>query len=288
MKTVTELLPALRRQDRLLNLTRDAVCSARASRRSLFGSDRPLPNFLVLGAQRAGTTSLHQHLCEHRLIAKPLAKEVQFFTTHYDRGESWYRAHFPYLQPGQQTFESSPYYLFQPYVPRRVATLLPEAKFLVLLREPTARAFSHYLHSRHLGVENLSFEDALDAEDARLAEAERLGIESPEGESLHRSFSYKSRGLYAAQLERWLEHVAPEQLMVVKSEAYLRDPATVVSAVVTWLGLPTVEVQKRANSNVLAASAGSTLAPSTKQRLTEYFQDDAAQLSKMGFDVTWQ
>ena len=287
MKTVTELLPVLRRQDRLLNFTRDTVCSLRASGRSMLGSDRPLPNFLVLGAQRAGTTSLHQHLSEHRLIAKPLAKEVQFFTSHYGRGEAWYRAHFPYLQPGQLTFESSPYYLFQPYVPRRVATLLPEAKLLVLLREPSARAYSHYLHSRHLGVENLSFEDALDAEDARMAEAERLGIESPAGESLHRSFSYKSRGLYAAQLERWLEHVSREQLMVVKSETYLRDPETVVSDVVTFLGLPKGEVQKRANSNVLASSAGSTLDPSTKQTLTEYFEDDAARLKTM-VDVAWQ
>jgi hypothetical protein len=227
-------------------------------------------------------------LCEHRLIAKPLAKEVQFFTSHYDRGESWYRAHFPRLQPGQQTFESSPYYLFHPYVPRRVATMLPEAKLLVLLRDPSARAYSHYLHSRHLGIENLSFEDALDAEDARMAEAERLGIESPAGASLHRSFSYKSRGLYAAQLERWLEHVSRNQLMVVKSETYLRDPESVVTDVVTFLGLPEGGVEKKANSNVLATSSGTTLAPSTKQRLIEYFEDDAARLKMMGLDVIWQ
>src|SRR5215216_7751234 len=133
---------------------------------------RPLPDFLVLGAQKAGTTALYAYLRRHPQIAGPSWKEVSFFDRHYARGESWYRGNFPSRpatwlarrRAGAEPIvgEASPGYLFHPHAPQRVATLLPNVRLIALLRDPVDRALSHYHHELALGRESLSFEEAIE------------------------------------------------------------------------------------------------------------------------------
>ena len=289
MRTITQVFPALRRHERLLNATRTTISSARATGRTLRGGNRPLPNFLIIGAQRGGTTSLHEDLCKHELVAKPLSKEVQFFTLNHEHGERWYRSHFPRLEPGQQTFESSPYYLFHPAAPARVAAMLPDAKFLVLLRDPVARAYSHYLHSCAVGVEQLSFDEAIDAEETRLTQAESLGLDSPEGVRIHRNFSYKSRGMYSEQLSRWFSHVPRSQLLILKSEDWFRNPGDVYIDVLRFLSLPQFAPQKWARSNILASnSASAGMSQETRDKLHQHFESDSEQVRRLlGWETAW-
>ena len=128
---------------------------------------RPLPDFLVIGAQKAGTTALYAYLRWHPGITGPSWKEVSFFDRHWWRGEFWYRGQFP-LRSGQRLVgEASPSYLFHPLAPERVRSLVPEAKLIALVRDPVDRAYSHYQHEVALGREPLSFEDALAAEAER-------------------------------------------------------------------------------------------------------------------------
>lgn len=239
--------------------------------------DRPLPHFVILGTQRGGTTSLHEDLSRHSLVSPPLAKEVQYFTVNYARGERWYRAHFPRRRPDQQTFEASPYYLFHPDAPARAAATLPQTKFIVLLRNPVSRAYSHYLHSCALGVEDLPFADALKAEEVRLKEAERLGINSSEGRRLHRNFSYKSRGMYAPQLSRWLTYVPATRIKVLKSEEWFADPSQTYAEVLDFLGLPHFIPQTWAAANVLGSRA-SQMSPQIEEQLKEHFAADGQEL----------
>lgn len=254
----------------------------------MLGGNRPLPNFLILGTQRGGTTSLHEDLYKHQLVARPLAKEIQFFTLNFDRGDRWYRSHFPRLRPGQLTFESSPYYLFHPAAPARAAAMLPAAKFIVLLRNPTRRAYSHYLHSCALGVETLPFEEAIAAEELRLKEADTLGIDSPEGRRIHRNFSYQARGLYAEQLRRWLTYVPSSRVNIQKSEAWFKNPDETFSEVLDFLELPRFTPKIWAMSNSRRSSAP-PMHTDTQMQLNRYFAADSEELRRLlGWKTAWE
>ena len=164
MSGLAELVPTL--PDPVRAVLRNAVWTY--GRATSFG--RPLPDFLILGAQKAGTTALYSYLRKHPSIIGPSWKEVSYFDRHYARGPAWYRGNFPnkLRTRGALVGEASPSYLFHPLGPRRVRELVPEARLVALLRDPVDRALSHYNHERALGREPLSFEDALAAEDDRL------------------------------------------------------------------------------------------------------------------------
>jgi Sulfotransferase domain len=198
---------------------------------------RPLPDFLVIGAQKAGTTALYAYLRWHPGITGPSWKEVSFFDRHWWRGEAWYRAQFP-LRSGQRLVgEASPSYLFHPLAPERVRSLVPDAKLVALVRDPVDRAYSHYQHEVALGREPLSFEDALAAEEERTrGEVERLVAHPRAFSHAWWDHTYAARGRYADQLESWLEVFPREQLLVVPSEDLGERPAETYAAVLAFLG----------------------------------------------------
>ena len=200
---------------------------------------RPLPDFLILGAQKAGTTALYAYLRRHPEITGPSWKEVSYFDRHYARGPNWYRGNFPNLlrSRGELVGEASPSYLFHPLAPRRVAALVPDAKLIVLVRNPVDRAYSHYHHEVALGREPLSFEDALAAEDGRTAgEEARLAAEPGYFSHAWWNHTYKARGCYAEQLERWLDVFPLERLLVLPSEELLGEPGRTHARVLEFLG----------------------------------------------------
>ncbi|MGH7819974.1 MAG: sulfotransferase domain-containing protein [Candidatus Binatia bacterium] len=213
---------------------------------------RMLPDFVILGTQRGGTSSLYHYLEQHPCIGGAFRKEIHFFDLRFDRGEGWYRAHFPmklrrslhsiardriYL-----TGEACPYYLFHPLVPERLARLLPEARLIALLRNPADRAISHYHHERKKGREPLSLAEAIRCEEERLRpELDALERRGTFGGEAHRRFSYLARGRYAEQLERWLRWFPPERLLVIASEEFFSAPAAAYRAVLRFLDLPAWE-----------------------------------------------
>jgi hypothetical protein len=229
--------PPLHPGRRLLGRARRA--GAHTLRRASAGR-RPLPDFLIIGTQKGGTTSLHAYLAEHRRVSPPSTKEVHFFDHSYGRGVDWYRAHFARTStaPGNLNGESTPYYLFHPLVPARVADVLPECRLIVILRDPIDRAFSHHNHERALGFEDLPFEQAIEREPARLeGEQERI-LDDPGYRSFaHQHHSYLSRGRYAEQLERWLEHIDRRRLLVLGAEDLFTEPAAVIGQAQDFLGL---------------------------------------------------
>jgi hypothetical protein len=215
--------------------------------RRLSARYRQLPDFIIAGAQKAGTTSLWSYLGEHPSIEPPMIKEVHFFDEYFHRGLAWYRMHFP-LSTGRRASkgrkkslsgESSPYYTFHPLVPQRIAAVLPQARIILLLRNPVDRAFSHYQHSCRRRHENLSFEDAIDAEPQRLAgEHERLVADPTYNSPAHRRNSYVERGLYLVQIERWQKYFPLEQLLILESGQFFRQPADVYARALEFLELP--------------------------------------------------
>ena len=206
-------------------------------------SRRPLPDFLVIGAQKAGTTALYAYLRWHPGITGPSWKEVSFFDRHWWRGEAWYRGQFP-LRAGERLVgEASPSYLFHPLASERARLLVPDARLVALLRDPVDRAYSQYQHEVALGRESLSFEDALAAEDERLrGEVERLVADPRAFSRAWWDHSYASRGRYAEQLERWLAVFPREQLLVVRTEDLGERPAETYASILSFLGADPYEL----------------------------------------------
>jgi hypothetical protein len=199
---------------------------------------RPLPDFLILGAQKAGTTALFSYLRRHPSITGPAWKEVSFFDRHYARGTRWYRGQFP-LKRASFVGEASPSYLLHPLAPERVRSLVPDARLITLLRNPVDRAYSHYQHEVALGREPLSFEEALAAEDERLAgEVERMLADPRYFSDAWWDHTYFTRGLYAQQLERWYAVFPRDQLLLVPTEELGADPAGTYARIVEFIGAP--------------------------------------------------
>ncbi|HET7380309.1 MAG TPA: sulfotransferase [Gaiellales bacterium] len=230
-------------------VTSRATYRHRAWRRYSYATRRlrERPTFLVLGGQRCGTTFLYECLRSQPGVMGAREKEVHFFDLQYHRGFGWYRSHFPTAAAVRARSasgvsvavgEASPYYLFHPGVPGRVAACLPDARFIVLVRNPADRAYSHYRHERRLGHEPLEFEQALEAEEHRLAGEEERLLRDPRYASFpHRHHSYFARGCYAAQLRRWLDVFPRERFLVLASETLFADPGTAVRRALDFLGL---------------------------------------------------
>ena len=209
-----------------------------------------LPGFLIVGAQRCGTTSMYRTLSEHPAIVKAvLHKGVHYFDMAYDRKLSWYQAHFPLRAVGRKagraagaeamTFESSPYYMFHPLAAGRIARDLPGVKLLVLLRDPVERAYSAHAHELARGYETEPFARALGLEAERLAgEAERLVADPSYASHSHQHHAYRPRGQYIEQLERLEACVGRDRIHVVDSGDFFAEPERVYDGVLEFLGLP--------------------------------------------------
>jgi hypothetical protein len=262
---------------------------------------RPLPDFLIVGTKRGGTTSLHRYLVEHPAVLPTFPsfrtlKGVHYFDEHFTRGLRWYRSHFPaelYRARVQRatgirplTGESSPNYLFHPLGAARAAEAVPQAKIIVLLRNPVDRAWSQYKDQVKLGSETLNFEDAIDQEPARLAgEVERM-LEDPAyyGTAFDR-YSYLARGRYVDQLRVWTATFPAPQLIVLRSEDLYSDPERVYHRVLDFLGLPRLQLRAYRPHNAIPAL---DMAASTRRHLAAYFAPWNRQLSEhLGIDLGW-
>jgi Sulfotransferase domain len=263
---------------------------------------RILPSYLIIGAQRAGTTSLFDSLCRHPDVAAPTAssevdwfKELHFFDDSFWRGIDWYRASFPLvssrsiarLRGGDLiTGEASPSYLFHPGVPARVAATLPDVRLIALLRDPVERAYSHYQLMQRKQWEPLSFEDALAAEEERLAGEEERIIADPRYFSFHyRHHSYVKRGLYADQLESWFVHFPREHLLVLRAEDFFARPADVFAEVLAFLALRPWKLDDFVRRN---RATYQPIDPAVRARLTARFAEPNARLARLlGRDFGW-
>lgn len=228
------------------------------------------PDFLVIGAQRSGSTSLYTYLTSHPNIAPARIKEVKYFSAFADRPWGWYRRQFPdALPPGTITGEATPYYLFHPHAPRRVARRLPNVRLIAVLRDPVARAYSHWAHETARGTEWLPFADALAAEPERLAgERERMLADERFASVAHQNHSYAGRGRYAEQLADWFAHVDRDRLLVLRAEDLFADPARTVRQATAFLGVPPAPLLDARQHNERAYPP---LDPALRRRLAAAF-----------------
>lgn len=291
--TSTSALPAVVRTGAKVALRRYGMATARL---------RPLPDFLIIGTKRGGTTSLWNYLIGHPLVlpmfpSRQRLKSNAYFYENHARGLGWYRSHFATTtyrarlqrRTGHAPMagDASPYYMYDPRVAERVRAIMPEIKIIVQLRDPVARAYSHYHERINAGVESLSFEAALAAEERRLrGERERIIAEPDYYSRAHDWYSYRDRGVYAPQMAQWLGVFPRTQVHVMRSEdLYAYEQAT-FDRVVDFLGLPRREMSRIARHNYRPAEK---MLSATRAELVEFYRPHNALLyDLLGRDMGWQ
>jgi hypothetical protein len=264
---------------------------------SLTSGSRSLPEFVIVGGQRCGTTSLYQYLIEHPAVGAATTKEVHYFDVNYERGIDWYRGHFPtsaYLRAVARrtgmratTGEASPYYLFHPRAPYRLADMLPDARLIVMLRDPVSRLISHYHHEVALGHEDLPLDRAIEVEIERMDGEEERIVRDPRYRSYaHQHHSYFARGIYADQLDRWFAVFPRERFLIVESRRFFRDPTEELDRVLEHLGLPP---ERRVDFEAHNARAYVPIDDDLRATLYErYVPHNERLYSLLGEDLGWK
>jgi hypothetical protein len=214
-------------------------------------------------------------------------KGVHWLDSDMTHSPRWYRSHFPTSTTlwwrtrhtgAAFTAEASPYYLFHPAAARRAAEFVSDALFVVMLRDPVERTVSHWAEQTRNGVETLSLRDALAAEPSRVGDAaERLADGRLGASHAHEQQTYAAQSEYAVSLDRWVEAVGRDRLVIVFSEDYYADSRPVLSAVLDAAGLPPMP-DGHAAEHRNAAPRPSTLDADIEAALIERFRPDVDRL----------
>lgn len=254
-----------------------------------------LPDFLVIGIGKGGTTFLYHLLVQHPLVEPAASKEVHFFSSNFELGVEWYRQNFPAprRKDGRTTItgEASPSYLVTPFVPERAAGVVPRARLIALLRNPVDRAYSRYHQMvRREGIRT-TFEEVVEEEKAQLPEPSRYSYVSETGDV---PYGYQSeyqgiyRGIYVDNLLRWAEFFDPEQMLVLKSEDLFARPQRTLQQVFGFLGLPEWEPDPSQLERKRNSREYEQMHPETRRSLEEYFEPHNRRLyDYLGRDFGW-
>lgn len=246
-------------------------------------------DFLIIGAQKCGTTSLYRYLTQHPQIVSATRKEVHFFDLNYSLGLDWYSTQLgKFNRPTCLYGEASPYYIFHPHVPQRVYQHFSRVKLIVLLRNPVDRAISHYYHEfNRLKAETLPLEEAIAREPDRLkGELEKLETDPTYYSYNHQHYTYLSRGLYLEQLDRWMKLFPKEQFLILSSEEFWANPDRALTEVFDFLQLPPIQLETYLSYN---AGNYTLVDPNFHNQLSQYFQEPNQKLfSFLQRDLNWK
>jgi len=206
------------------------------------------PDFYIIGFAKCGTTSLFEYLISHPNVHPPKGKEIDFFDRLYSRGINWYKVGFPFkiqkffdtvfLRKKFLTGEATPRYIEHPHAINRIKEITPNAKFIILLRNPIDRAFSQHNMNVKNDYEINNFSDALKEEPRRIANR----IEKMSNDVSYYSwnfdlYAYLEHGIYVDKIKRWMEVFPKEQFFIIQSEEFLKNPSKIYNNVLEFLGL---------------------------------------------------
>ncbi len=259
------------------------------------------PDFLIIGTQKGGTTSLFNYLCKHPNVFssenRENNKEIHYFDLNYQKGDEWYQDQLASKEELNKCIEntkgkvligeSSPYYIFHPHCPERIHKDLPNVKLIVLLRNPVYRAYSHHKMEYARGTDDLDFETAIHQEEKRLKnEIKQMIMDNTYNSYAHQHYSYLERGKYINQLKEWLEFFDKEQILTIKSEDMFEDPDSIFKEVCEFLELPVISLNEYEAHN-----KGNQLQmpDEMKQELNKYFKPYNFLLyTFLGRDFNWE
>lgn len=237
-------------------------------------SPMPLPTFIIVGAQKCGTSSLSATLRGHSQVHMSRPKELHFFDRNFEQGLDFYATQFKPLPQHLAIGEATPSYLYDAEARERISAMLPEVRLVVILRDPVKRAYSHFWHSKRLGFEeSATFEEALSREPERLTSSVRRD---------RMRFSYVDRGHYLEQLQALEQRHGAEKIHTMLLDDLKDDRIGTLERLFAFLGVDTAPAstikEKWTNRYRVKDEAGAEkvveyppLDPATRARLVEHF-----------------
>ena len=244
---------------------------------ALTGSIRVLPDFLVIGAKRCGTTSLFYHLPEHPCISKSPYDNMGFFNENFHLGVNWYRSFFPTTFTRNKikskfgnflSFDVTTRYMEEESTANNVYQTKPNMKIIVILRNPIDRAYSQYHLNVREKVERRSFEDVIKED------MDRLDKESSEHHEIKPKFSaeennYLKKGLYALQLRHWLKIFPRENILIISTEEFESNQQIIYNKIFKFLNISQFEVK---NTEKMEKGNYPPMKSETRNLLLDYFR----------------
>lgn len=249
---------------------------------SLTGFAHVLPDYYIIGSAKCGTSSLYESLILHPSIHPAVTKEIHFFDRYYDRGISWYKVCFPFkfqklfkkkfFGKNFITGEATPRYIEHPNTAEKILRITPNAKLIVILRNPIDRAYSHWnMNYRGGEKESLSFEEALEQEKVRInGEYEKMEKNPSYYARPFYRYSYLERSTYVNYLEKWMKVFPKKQLLIIKSEDFFSNPQKVYDRILEFLNLPQFNLEKFKKTRI--GKYTQPIDPKTRKELVEYFK----------------
>ena len=231
---------------------------------AITGFIRVIPDFLVIGAKRCGTTSLYQHLSEHPCISRSPRDNIGFFNENYHLGINWYKSLFPTKFTRDKiikkhgkflTYDVTPQYLREPYVAKRMFQTFPKMKLIVLLRNPIDKSYSHHIMGKNSntlnnnpewkGIDNkqVSFEYIVNRDIEFISKYEKKNGEL--NDNYFRNVITKTnlaRGFYAQFLRKWFDVYDRKQFLILSSSELANSTQKTLNKIFNFLEIPEYDI----------------------------------------------
>ena len=251
---------------------------------------RVLPDFFVVGVVRSGTTSLYYYLDQHPCVMKSAYDELGFFDSNFDLGWNWYKSLFPTIMQKKKiekrngkflTFDDTPFYVYNSTAVKRIKRNFPDAKIIVIFRNPIDRAYSNYFLGVNGGKEKRKFDDLIEEE---MILINRRNKQVLFDETL--SETYLGRGLYAEQLKVWFSEFPKDSVKIIKSEEFAENTQDIMKDLFQFLDLPEYKISNIEKKNVTKYPP---MKKETREKLEEFFRSHNKELYNMlGKDYGWE
>ena len=228
-------------------------------------------------------------MIKHPCVEPAFCKEIRYFNINFENGIDWYLANFPIKRRKGNfiTGEASPGYIFHPQTPKRILETVPLVKLIALLRNPIDRAYSNYQQNVKFGIEMLSFEEAIEREsELTRGEFKPTFVKKNNFGRDYQRFLYLSRGIYINYLKDWMSIFPKEQILIIKSEEFIKNPSRVFHRVLKFLNLSNWKLKEFRKYN---PSQYQKMKKSTRKYLMEFFKPHNQRLYKyLGSDFEWE
>ncbi|GLQ87929.1 hypothetical protein GCM10007898_14970 [Dyella flagellata] len=261
---------------------------------------RTLPDVLVIGVSKAGTSTIAAYLAQHPDFHPPLYKEPHYFDLHPQENVEWYRAQFPLRmhrwlakKAFKRPFVSgdfTPSYYLLPHAPERTRRELGSPKIILSLRNPIDRAYSHYKDSRSIGYEIMDrFQDALKAEPTRLrGELEKMEKDPNYCSKALLSFGYKTRGIYIRYIQHWRRWYPDSDMLILNFDEWIKQPDDAYAKICDFLGIRRWALGRYAAYNV-NEHAFPEIPSDVRRELAAFFEPhNQALYEYLKTDFCWQ
>ncbi len=261
--------------------------------RMLTSPIRRLPDFLIIGVAKGGTTSLHKYINNHPQVTPPTVKEPGYFLNrrYPKRSIYWYKSHFPLsnfiTRSNNLTGEGTPGYIHSKNAPSWIKSTMPEVKLIALLRNPVTRAYSHFsMNMQKKGLKKSELTSTFIEQVKR--EMEILKSKQAPNTSFKQiettRYLYLSGGIYVSSIKRWIDTFSREQILILKSEDLFEKPEITMQKVFNFLDLP----EYQGNYPVYNGGNYLKLDPQTDRELSEFFKPYNQSLSDyLEQDFNW-